>query len=198
MIYSKSGDIPTHQYCYVERKYITNGEMDGTEPCVWFGIVAYTGRVWGCQIMLKSGAVYREVPIHALSFKETIDPVKDSWSPSLAQEWDCYGIEFSTICYKYLYGLDVKARCGYRVELMSGERLVAELHGKYLFTAVPIGDAYSEAPDEAKEFQFIQLDNGRITCQPTNRVLFIDKSFTDRDAKWPTHLRALEQTYHSE
>lgn len=65
MIYSKSGDIPAHQYCYVERKYITNGEMNGVEPCVWFGIVAYTGRVWGCQIMLKSGAVYREIPIHA-------------------------------------------------------------------------------------------------------------------------------------
>ena len=45
-IFSKSGDIPTHQYCYVERSYITNGEMRGVEPCVWFGIVAYTGRVW--------------------------------------------------------------------------------------------------------------------------------------------------------
>lgn len=53
-IYSKSGDIPTHQYCYVEQKYITGGELQGVEPCVWFGIVAYTGRVWGCQIMLMS------------------------------------------------------------------------------------------------------------------------------------------------
>jgi len=86
VIYSKSGDIPTHQYCYVERKYITNGEMNGTESCVWFGIVAYTGRVWGCQIMLKSGAVYREVPIHALSF--TAVP-ESNWTPFLAQQWDC-------------------------------------------------------------------------------------------------------------
>lgn len=187
-IYSKSGDIPTHQYCYVEQKYITGGEMNGVEPCVWFGIVAYTGRVWGCQIMLKSGAVYREVPIHALSFKEKVEWPGDAWAPSLAQQWDCYGTEFSTLCYKYLYGLDVKARCGQQVEMT----------GKYLFTAVPIGDAYSEAPDEAKEFAFIQLDNGRITCQPTNRVLFIDKSFTERDAKWPTHLRPLEATYHAE
>lgn len=185
VIYSKSGDIPTHQYCYVEQKYITNGEMNGTEPCVWFGIVAYTGRVWGCQIMLKSGAVYREVPLHALSYFEVPEV---NWTPALAQQWDCYGTEFSTLCYKYLYGLDARARCGDS----------DEFEGKYLFTAVPIGDAYSEAPDEAKEFQFIQLDNGRITCQPTNRVLFIDKSFTDRDAKWPTHLRALEQTYHAE
>jgi len=135
--------------------------------------------------MLKSGAVYREVPLHALSFK---DDWLEVWTPFLAQRWDCYGTEFSTICYKYLYGLDAKARCGD----------TEEHEGKYLFTAVPIGDAYSEAPDEAKEFAFIQLDNGRITCQPTNRVLFIDKSFTDRDAKWPTHLRALEQTYHAE
>lgn len=186
MIYSKSGDIPTHQYCYVEQKYITGGELQGVEPCVWFGIVAYTGRVWGCQIMLKSGAVYREVPLHALTY---IDPATGVWVPSFAQHWDCYGTQFSTLCYKYLYGLDVKARIG---------RENIEREGKYLFTAIPIGDAYSEAPDEAKEFQFIQLDNGRITCQPTNRVLFIDKSFTERDAKWPTHLRPLEQTYHSE
>lgn len=186
MIYSKSGDIPVHQYCYVEQKYITGGELQGIEPCVWFGIVAYTGRVWGCQIMLKSGAVYREVPLHALTFKDEKNPAV--WTPFLAQRWDCYGNEFSTLSYKYLYGLDCKARCGD----------TEEHEGKYLFTAVPIGDAYSEFPDEAKEFQFIQLDNGRITCQPTNRVLFIDKSFTERDAKWPTHLRPLENTYHAE
>ena len=185
MIYSKSGDIPTHQYCYVEQKYITNGELQGTEPCVWFGIVAYTGRVWGCQIMLKSGAFYREVPLHALCYDRVPEP---NWTPSLAQEWDCYGMQFSTLCYKYLAGLDVKVRCG----------KASEHEGKYLFTAVPIGDSYSEFPDEAKEFQFIQLDFGRITCQPTNRVLFIDKSFTERDAKWPTHLRPLENTYHAE
>lgn len=186
MIYSKSGDIPVHQYCWVEQKYITNGKLEGVEECVWFGIVAYTGRVWGCQIMLKSGAVYREVPLHALTYDKFENPF--GWDAYLAQEWDCYGIQFSTLCYKYLYGLDVRARCGRDKEYA----------GKYLFTAIPIGDAYSEAPDEAKEFQFIQLDNGRITCQPTNRVLFIDKSFTERDAKWPTHLRALEQTYHAE
>lgn len=188
MIYSKSGDIPTHQYCYVEQSYITGGELKGVEPCVWFGIVAYTGRVWGCQIMLKSGAVYREVPLHALVFGDFGNVKPPVWTPDLAQHWDCYGNEFSTLCYKYLYGLDARARCGYE----------KEYEGKYIFTAVPIGDAYSEAPDEAKEFQFIQLDNGRITCQPTNRVLFIDKSFTDRDAKWPTHLRPLEATYHAE
>lgn len=184
MLYSKSGDIPIHQYCFVEQSYITGGELHGVEPCVWFGIVAYTGRVWGCQIMLKSGAVYREVPIHALSFIDQPMP----WLPQLAQRWDCYGIQFSTLCYKYLYGLDAIARCG-------DDR---EYEGKYLFTAIPIGDAYSEAPDEAKEFAFVQLDNGRIACQPTNRVLFIDKSFTDRPARWPTHLRPLETTYHSE
>ena len=119
MIYSKSGDIPTHQYCYVEQKYITNGELQGTEPCVWFGIVAYTGRVWGCQIMLKSGAVYREVPLHALCYDRVPEP---NWTPSLAQEWDCYGMQFSTLCYKYLAGLDVKVRCG----------KASEHEGKYL------------------------------------------------------------------
>ena len=53
-IYSKSGDIPTHQYCYVEQSYITGGELRGVEPCVWFGIVAYTGRVWADRSQMKT------------------------------------------------------------------------------------------------------------------------------------------------
>lgn len=185
MIFAKAGDIPVHKYCWVDQSFITNGELHGIEKCIWFGIVAYTGRVWGCNVMLESGAIYREVPIHALRFKE--DAIK-KWPIHYAQQWDCYGTEFSTIAYKYLYGLDAKVRCGTE----------DEFEGKYLFTAVPIGDAFSEFPDEAKEFAFIELDNGRVTVQPTNRVLFQDKSFTDREAKWPTHLRPNMRTYHAE
>ena len=185
MIYSKVGDIPVHQYGWVKQQFITDKTSEGLERCIWFGIVAYTGRAWGCNIMLESGAVYREVPIHALRFKE--DPI-NHWPVNYAQHWDCYGIQFSTIAYKYLYGLDCKVRCGQ----------TDEFEGRYLFTTVPIGDAFSEFPDQAKEFVFALLDNGCLTVQPTNRILFKDKSFTVHDPKWPTHLRPLMETYHSE
>jgi hypothetical protein len=52
------------------------------------------------------------------------------------------------------------------------------LWGDYLFTVAPLNDGFSESPDQAKEFCFIRLDNGRLTIQPTNRVVFEDRSFT--------------------
>jgi hypothetical protein len=182
-LYTKSGNIPNHQYCFVERKFL-NPELSGVERCCWFAIVAHTGRMWGCHILLESGAVYRQIPPHALSMKE--NPAE--WVASQAQQWDCYGDQFSVIAYRTLYGLDLKARIG----------ASEEIGGSYLFNAVPINDPYSEAPDQDKEFVFAWLDNGRLTIQPTNRILFIDKSFTSKKAEWPTHLRPLSQVYHSE
>jgi len=182
-LYTKSGDIPKHQYCFVERKYL-NPDITGVERCCWFGIVAHTGRVWGCHVLLESGAVYRQVPPHALSVVEN----PPEWRPWQAQQWDCYGEQFSVIAYKTLYGLDLKARIGKELEV----------DGTYLFTAVPVGDAYSETPDQDKEFVFAWLDNGRLTIQPTNRVLFMDKSFTATPAAWPNHLRPLSKVYHAE
>ena len=50
--------------------------------------------------------------------------------------------------------------------------------GTYLFTAAFADDAFTRTPEQQKEFSFIELDNGRLTIQPTNRTLFEDKSFT--------------------
>ena len=59
--------------------------------------------------------------------------------------------------------------------------------GRYLFSAAPMGDGFSEVPDQAKEFAFVALDNGRLTIQPTNHLLFADASFTEGHG-WPSGL----------
>jgi len=71
----------------------------------------------------------------------------------------------------------------------------SEHDGHYLFTLVPIGDAFSAAPEQSKEFYFVQLDNGRYTSQPTNQVLIEDKSFVDK-LEWPTFLKR-QRGWHS-
>jgi hypothetical protein len=43
-------------------------------------------------------------------------------------------------------------------------------------------------PEQSKEFSFCALDNGRLTIQPTNHVLFMEPSFTNQDG-WPTGLK---------
>jgi hypothetical protein len=138
--------------------------------------------MWGCTIMLESGAVYRAVAPHAIAFKENPEP---DWIEPYSQRWDCYGTEFSTIEYTYLRGLRVDTRCkdNYRT-------------GEYMFTAVPIDDGFSRHPEQAKEFMFIKLDNGRLTIQPTDKVLFVDGSFTN--AEWPTNLRTTDKVYKCE
>lgn len=158
------GSLPRHQYVWVDSR-ITHEEPCGFVPAVWFGLVSIPGRAWGCNVMFESGAIYRSVPPHAISFSE--DPETD-WDIDDAELWDCYGYDWHATEYTYLRGL----RCDAIIK--------CEKHpGTYLFTAVPIGDGFSDAPDQAKEFMFIMLDNDRLTIQPTNRVMFEDRSFTD-------------------
>lgn len=177
MIYSGSGDLPKHIYCWVDSSFIRK-DARGFEPCVWFALHSHPGRAWGCHILLECGAVYRNVPPHALAFG--VNP--DSWSLQQAQMWDCYGSQFSTVEYTLLAGLRMTTREGYS--------------GRYLFTAIPLRDGYSDHPEQAKEFMFCALDNGRLTIQPTNRVLFHDKSFCE--AAWPANLVVSEKVWRAE
>ena len=175
MIYSGSGDLPKHIYCFVDSKFIrTDGK--GFEPCVWFAIRSWPGRTWGCHIMLECGAIYRDVPPHAISFKPDPTEKEMLWSLYDAQRWNCYGTQFSTIEYTFLQGLSLETR---------------ENRGKYLFTAVPLNDGYTEAPEQAKEFVFCRLLNYRLAILPTNMVLFADKSFCTSNKRpvWPSDLK---------
>ena len=158
-LYTQAGDLPRHQYVRVDRA-VTRKDSTGFEPAVWFALVSIPGRTWGCHLMLENGAVYRNVPLHAIAHGDDPSP----WTPATAQIWDCYGPKFSTIEYHYLSGLDVEIRH----------------HGpaRYLFTAVPIGDAFTAASDQAKEFSFVALENGRFGAYPTDWCLFTEKSFT--------------------
>jgi len=179
MLFTSSGSIPRHLYVEVDGTFVGGG---GWHKAVWFGLHAHIGRAWGCTVMLDSGAVYRNLPPHAISFGgEAV-----SWSLEQAQLWDCYSAQFSTHIYTYLDGLRAVAR-------VDGE----DVPCSYLFTAIPYGDGFTEEPTQDKEFMFLQTDGGRLTIQPTNRVRFIDKSFTLEGNEWPK-LRAQEQIYSCE
>ena len=180
MTYSQAGQLPHHQYCWVDSSFL--GLSAGFIPCVWFGLVSIPGRMWGCTIMLECGAVYRAVPPHAIAF----DPQPETeWTAQQAQRWDCYGREFSTIEYTYLRGMEVVAKCS---DTTRG--------GEYLFTAAPIDDGFSRYPEQAKEFMFIKLHTGRLTIQPTDKVLFYDKSFVTPE--WLKGLKTTTEIYSCE
>ena len=177
--------LPQHQYVYVDSQFCARGPRRWL-PCVWFGLVSYPGRAWGCTVLLESGAVYRNLPLHALSARP-LDTF-DGWTVQDAQHWDCYGYEFHAHVYTYLTGLRVAAKTASGVH-----------RGTYLFSVSPLGDGWSAAVEQAKEFTVVALDNGRYSAQPTDRVLFEDRSFTaNPEMVWPTDLVRQTEVYSAE
>ncbi|CAB4183695.1 hypothetical protein UFOVP1375_43 [uncultured Caudovirales phage] len=151
--------LPFHKYVWVDSSHIrTNGT--GFEPAVWFGLVSQYGRTWGLNVMLECGAIYRSLPPHAIGFGP--EP-QLNWAIPDAQMWDCYADKFMLHEYAYLREMTVRTK---------------DHTGIYLFTAAFTDDGFTRAPEQQKEFSFIELDNGRLTIQPTNRTLFEDRSFT--------------------
>jgi hypothetical protein len=143
--------------------------------------------MFGCTIMLESGAVYRALPPMAIAF--LAHPPDEDWqeSPEMAQTWDCYGTDFSVLEYPYLSGL----RC-----LAKTDTIVCP--GRHLFAVAPSHDGFSEDPSQAKEFHFIALDTGRLTIQPTSRVVYRENSFCTADAALPGGLKSQTDIYRCE
>lgn len=178
-LYTGAGSLPHHIYCLVDRAFTRKSNI-GFEPCVWFGLRSYPSRAWGCHVFLENGAVVRDIPLHALAHTE--NPA--DWTLPEAQHWDCYGSQFSLHRYDFLTGLEARAKCA-----------KTEQRGDYLFTAIPMNDGYTAEPAQSKEFVFLALANGRYTAQPTNRVLFEDRSFTTRNAEWPDDIKRQDKVW---
>lgn len=165
MNYTKIGALQTHRYIWVDSQY-THEEPCGLVEAMWVGLTSIPGRVWGINVILRDGgALYRNIPPHAVSF--TADSGQE-WSISDAQLWDCYSYDFTVLQNPIMRGMEVSVKLGSGV--LS--------HGEYLFSVTHLHDGWSDAPEQDKEFIFVQLDSGRLTIQPTNRVRFIDRSFT--------------------
>lgn len=181
MIHSKVGFIPTHKYVYIDSTF-THEEPCGFVEAIWVGITSIPGRVWGINVILRDGgAMYRNLPPHALAFS----PRPIEWSVKEAQLWDCYSYDFVTIYNPHLRGMWVQAKIGGTVH-----------EGEYLFSVAHLNDGWSDSPEQDKEFYFIQLENGRLTIQPTNRIVFKDASFIE-NGKIPK-LKLSEKIYSCE
>ena len=182
MNYTKIGALPTHRYIWVDSEY-THEKPEGLVEAMWVGLTSIPGRAWGINVILRDGgALYRNIPPHAVAFSSSslID-----WDISDAQLWDCYSYNFSILQNPIMREMEVSVK-------IKKETI---LYGQYLFSATHLHDGWSDSPDQDKEFIFIKLDNGRLTIQPTNKVLFIDRSFST-----PTipKLKLQEQIYYCE
>ena len=171
-----TGQLPRHQYVWIDTTF-THKEPIGFIPAVWFGLVSLPGRTWGCTVMLESGAIYRNLPPHALAFSKNPEP---TWTEQDAQRWDCYGNQFHAHIYDYLDSLECKVKTNNK-----------ELMGEYIFSVAPVGDAFSHYPEQAKEFTFIKLKNNRLT-------VFRERSFTDNKLEFPVGMKRQDTIHYCE
>lgn len=179
--------IPGHRQCYVERRFLSAGQRDGLERCAWVGLTSIPGRAWGLTVLLESGALYGTLPPQALYFAVPGgDFSGTAWRLEQAQRWDCFGYRFALHEYEMLAERPV-------VAWILGERFT----GRYLFTAQHAGDAYSLEPEQAKQYHFLRLDNGRLAALPSNHVLFHDDAFTTVTER-PDWLRVQTAVYSCE
>jgi hypothetical protein len=158
-----NADIP-YLPVWVRRSFIARG--GGVEQGYAFAIQSHPGRALAFHVMLKSGAHYRGVPIHALQ----LYPISKSRDLGDCQLWDCFTYNSVVHCYSYLR--DHEAEC----YLRSGR-----VGGSYLFTVDWLpdfrGPGFTHLPDQNKCGHVMALEDGNLACLPTNRIAWKDGYF---------------------
>lgn len=134
------------------------------------GVKSLQGRALGFHVLFRDGALFWNLPVHALAWKEHAAYRE----LSELQLWDCASYEVAVTTFDRLPGADVRVRLGKGWE-----------GGAYVTTvdwAAPgpdrIDTTLAELPEEAKCAHLVALADGNYCLQPNNRVRFVDKSFT--------------------
>lgn len=158
-----NADIP-YLPVWVRREFIA--KTAGVEEGYAFAIQSYPGRALAFHVMLKSGAHYRGVPIHAIQLTKEARP-----RPlGECQLWDCF--TFNPVVHVYNYLREHEANCYLRGGPWSG---------KYLFTVDWLpdfrGPGFTHIPDQNKCGHVMALSDGNLACLPTNRIAWKDGYF---------------------
>lgn len=157
-------DIPTLR-CWVRLEFIST--KTGTEEAYAFGLSSVPGRALAFHCMLKSGAHYRHVPIHAIALNEAA-PARTLGD---CQLWDCFSFRPEVHVFSYLRDHECIAY------LRSGPQ-----DGVYLFTVDWLPDSWAQPgfvmqPEQNKCAHVIALDDGNLAALPTNRIAWRDSYF---------------------
>lgn len=156
-------DVP-FTYCLVRDEFMYDqqqGHGDYTEACI-FGVVALDGRAPMFTAMIRNGAQWARLPLHAFCFKPC-DPL-----PLTALcMWDCLSYDVTPHQYAYLSTL--------RADVFCGDGITRG--GDYLFTLDWCKSHYSEMPDQHKQHTLLRLDTGHIAAMPGNRLRWREPSW---------------------
>lgn len=164
------GDIPPFE-CWVRREFLKDHKSGGGEfeQGIAIGAVVRKDMALCFTVLLESGALWYEVPIHALVTK-TGAPAMDL---TVCQMWDCLSSKWVVHRYEHLRQLAVL------VNLRTDAEAAPPAPGSYLFTIDMTDSFYADHPAEHKTLNVIELDQGNVVAYPNNRLLWEDLTFTD-------------------
>lgn len=189
-----NADIPIIR-CYVRGAFIG---LDGLHECDLIGIRSEPGRSLQFHALLRAGALYSGLPIHAFvcvpMFTEDCDKLAVDTEPTTQQLWDCFS---------YFVAVHVFARLSNqscRVRTIDG----TEVKGVYLFTCDwrtsinEVDSSVLELPDERKSAHVIQGDDGLLYAMPNNRIIWEEPGFIREDIATIKKLTPLRRYYKCE
>ena len=164
---TRLGDIPPFE-CVVRREFL-RAHKDGHgeyENGIAIGAVVRKDAALCFTVLLESGALWYELPIHAVALKE---------GPTIAlptaQMWDCLSDNWTAHCYDHLRHLNVSVK-------LNGNDDLDPMMGDYMFTIDFMDSFYADHPGEHKTLNIIGMPTGAIVAYPNNRCVFADKTFT--------------------
>jgi hypothetical protein len=163
-----NADIP-YIHCWVDLLDIAG--RPGCEEAYAFAVQSVRGRALGFHCMMKSGAHYRNVPLHAV----TLHQCAIRRSVSDLAYWDCFSSKPIVTVFDYLREHECTAILPYGKE-----------DGVYLFTVDWLPDdsvhaGFIQQPDQNKCGHVIALHSGHLCMVPTNKVLWMDGYFIGND-----------------
>jgi hypothetical protein len=158
-------DTP-YTYVLVRDEFLYNDESghgDFTEGCI-IGVVALDGRAPLFTVMLRNGAIWARLPLHAL----VTQPCEPRPLTELVY-WD--SLSYHVAVHKYAFLTSLRVDVWPRGHAPFGER------GSYLFTLDWAEGDYPEMPDQHKQHHIIALDSGHICAMPGNRLRWHEPSW---------------------
>jgi hypothetical protein len=157
-----NADIP-YIHCHVRREVI--GSDTGVEEAYAFAVQSVRGRALGLHVMLRSGAHYRNVPLHAV----VLSPDAPKREAGDLAYWDCFSNTQIVTVFDYLRDHECLAYLPTK----------QTMPGMYLFTVDWMPDdpkhpGFILQPDQNKCGHVLALEDGNLAMLPTNRIAWRD------------------------
>lgn len=156
-------DVPL-TYCWVRDEFLYNQQegFGAFTECALIGAVGLPGRAPHFTAMLKNGALWARLPLHAFCTRPC-DPIP---LEALCL-WDCLSYDVTAHAYAFLGTL--------RADVFCADGVVRP--GEYMFTLDWCAAGYAEIPDQHKQHNLIALDDGQIAAMPGNRLRWHEPSW---------------------